>query len=525
MIKNCIKYFINSLGVSSYNFETSRQLLSLVFMEFELNIVIKLNDSIRQDWELNDLMEHVEQIFSIRIKRMINLQSNGILDDIITHLYTLSFSTNIRYLTQNFPNSIDNYWSNFKEKEGLVYIEEFEINKSYWDSYEFFLFLGGLLRENMKKSINTNFFQCEVPLKDSFDLEILSSNTKIRRLGYLKLLLKYFNENGRVPVSKTNLDFERYCQSYNEYLSLYKNRKGNIILTKTGNSAAPYIELGISLGLIHKSMGYYELGKIGKVYGVLRKNLRESNGENPFVLSPFEQSFFLENILRQDYFFIYTILELSYVNYSISYLSLKKIFQEKLLSNMDLCIEYAKLNNPGKFLSLRTVKKRISEWNKSESYLEHVLMPRLNWLYDLNIIDLKDDLSFSLTTSGKRLFYNLTIGKDLALHMMASLDAYIDSFYMKVLNEIYGSKNKMFQDGDYKMFVAYLDQSFYFFRTLAPNRVTFSLFSYYIRYILFYNHSIVLDTEDIKKIFAKKEYSNYIYRFQEQYKDGYIQKR
>ena len=109
--------------------------------------------------------------------------------------------------------------------------------------------------------------------------------------------------------------------------------------------------------------------------------------------------------------------------------------------------------------------------------------------------------------------------------MMASLDAYIDSFYMKVLNEIYGSKNKMFQDSDYKMFVAYLDQSFYFFRTLAPNRVTFSLFSYYIRYILFYNHSIVLDTEDIKKIFAKKEYSNYIYRFQEQYKDGYIQKR
>lgn len=32
-------------------------------MEFELNIVIKLNDSIRQDWELNDLMDHVEQIF------------------------------------------------------------------------------------------------------------------------------------------------------------------------------------------------------------------------------------------------------------------------------------------------------------------------------------------------------------------------------------------------------------------------------------------------------------------------------
>ena len=136
MIKNCVKYFINSLGVSSYNFETSKQLLSLVFMEFELNIVIKLNDSISQNWELNDL----KQIFSIHIKRMINLQGNGILDDIITHLYTLSFSTNIRYLTQNFPNSIDNYWSNFKEKEGLVYIEEFEINKSYWDSYEFFYF-------------------------------------------------------------------------------------------------------------------------------------------------------------------------------------------------------------------------------------------------------------------------------------------------------------------------------------------------------------------------------------------------
>lgn len=111
------------MGVSGYNFEISKHLLSLVFMEFELNIAIKLNDSIRQDWELKDLMDHVEQIFSIRIKRMINLQGN-VLDDIITHLYTLSFSTNIRYLTHNFPNSIDNYCSNFKEKEGLVYIEE-----------------------------------------------------------------------------------------------------------------------------------------------------------------------------------------------------------------------------------------------------------------------------------------------------------------------------------------------------------------------------------------------------------------
>ena len=66
MIKNCVKYFINSLGVSSYNFETSKQLLSLVFMEFELNIVIKLNDSISQNWELNDFMDHIEQIFRYR---------------------------------------------------------------------------------------------------------------------------------------------------------------------------------------------------------------------------------------------------------------------------------------------------------------------------------------------------------------------------------------------------------------------------------------------------------------------------
>ena len=42
--------------------------------------------------------------------------------------------------------------------------------------------------------------------------------------------------------------------------------------------------------------------------------------------------------------------------------------------------------------------------------------------------------------------------------------------------------------------------------------------------MLFLNNSIIIETELIKDIFLKSSYPGYIYKYQEQFKDGYIQK-
>ncbi len=377
-----------------------------------------------------------------------------------------------------------------------------------------------------------DFFDCPIPdfydtkkkLKDSFEVKILNSNTKNRRLGYLKIMLKMLQNNPKIPISKMNNKFEIYCQDYNHYLEQHKNKKGNVIITKTGNSANPYVELAINLGFIRKSAGVYEVGKVGKVYNILRKKIDESD-TNPFIFSKFDTTFFLELLLKEDYWFLHAILEQAAINPDISYKQLKKEFKQTLLKQIKRFIEKAKDENSRKVLPLKIIERRINDWKKSEVYMEHVLMPRLNWLYDMNFIDLKDDLSFQLTEQGKRLLFNLSVWNDIELSPIVSPVAYIDNYFMKIIDFVFNLQNqKYIKDADTE-FLNCLDEGFILFKTLAPNRINFSMFANYTKQILFWNHRVKVDINDIKREFELKRLPDYIYKYQENYKDGYIQKK
>ena len=39
------------------------------------------------------------------------------------------------------------------------------------------------------------------------------------------------------------------------------------------------------------------------------------------------------------------------------------------------------------------------------------------------------------------------------------------------------------------------------------------------------NHNLLIDTDDIKELFSNLEFVQYIFMYQNQYNDGYIQKR
>ena len=66
---------------------------------------------------------------------------------------------------------------------------------------------------------------------------------------------------------------------------------------------------------------------------------------------------------------------------------------------------------------LKEIKKRVQAWTKADVYMEHVLMPRLNWLYDLDILVLKNDLSFEITPQG-----------EILMRILASFNDYTHSF-------------------------------------------------------------------------------------------------
>ena len=95
---------------------------------------------------------------------------------------------------------------------------------------------------------------------------------------------------------------------------------------------------------------------------------------------------------------------------------------------------------------------------------------------------------------------------------------------MKVINDIFKSEKNEYSNEVSEEFLICLEESFVLFRTLAPNRITFSLFANFSKHIMFWKYFKTIDTEDIKKIFENKQLPEYIYKYQEHYKDGYIQK-
>ena len=359
-------------------------------------------------------------------------------------------------------------------------------------------------------------------LKDSFDFKYLISNTKLRRLGYLKVLLSMFTNNEEYAVSSFNKKFELFAIEFEPFLLGYKNTKGVIKETKNGISASPYVELALNLGLIIKNAYAYQLGKSGKVYNILQKEL-DLKWDNPFQMSMFDITFFLELLLREDYWFLYNILDQTMKASHIKYINLKKIFKQVLLENISE-IKY-KYTDEVSNKKVGDIEERLKKWNDKDSYMEHILMPRLNWLYDLNLIELKKDLSYTLTSYGVALFQRFVQCNNIAHHTIISAEDYLNNFYLKIINDIFDLSKKRFNFAvDTDILDMYLNQSFDLFKTLAPNRTTFSLFANYAKLMLFFKHSIVIDEGDIRFYYGSKNNTKYIFKYQEQYKDGFIQK-
>lgn len=395
-----------------------------------------------------------------------------------------------------------------------------ELNNEYWTNVEYFRYITNIpiCLSSIELPIYSGFTKRDLRIKS------ISTSTKVRRLGYVKLLLRFFTSYNQVPASLLSKKFEIYCQEYNSLLGVYKNTKGAIKITKSGVSSKPYIELALKLGLIQNSIGVYQLGKLGKVYNILKRILDDLD-DNPFVLTTFDTSFFLEHLLREDYMYITELLSDIKKYSDWSYKSRKGSFQHILLSKIDRLIDELSTSNAKDLLYLRSIKQRIVEWDNPETYIEHIIMPRLNWLYDMDFIDLDEhDYHVVLTRKGDLLLQSLSFINDVHNGPLANISDCIGSYYMKILRAI-GITNGEIDIGNWHDFENLLNDCFGYFYTLAPNRVTISQTESYIRFCLLFKFSRVVEHNDLIKIFASLDKTNYIFKYQDQYNDGYIQKR
>lgn len=402
---------------------------------------------------------------------------------------------------------------------GFYYGWEAKIDNVYWNSEQLYTWLKYYDISSHSPNFYYNYTS---KLADTLEVKILNINTKVRRLGYLKLLVSFFKEKEQYPISKFLRSFEHYCCNFAHLLDQRSDSRGNIIETKTGNSAKPYIELGLALGLIRKDALSYKLGKIGKTYAIL-KDLIDGNDQNIFDLTEFDTFFYLERLLSADYWYLRVIIKYIFEKNVVSIKEIRLNFQDLLLKDISLLINDANYQNQSKVLPLKIIERRIKSWTKPYVYMDHVVTPRINWLLDLGIIKLTQDQCLSLTPRGEQLLYNFQLWDDLRKYHVISSDDFLNTYYCKMMNILFRTRCASLEN--YGEIQQYLNSGFNLFKTLAPNRINFSQFAIFIKNMLFFKNHILLDVADLINIFEENKIFGYFCKLQTQYKDGYIQKR
>jgi hypothetical protein len=363
--------------------------------------------------------------------------------------------------------------------------------------------------------------QCTV--KNIFTEQFLNTNTKVRRLGYLKLFFKFINEKKKIPESLINKKFESYTLPFSSELDNLTNKRG-LIQNLDGQSAEPYITLLKEMDLITTINRVIVPTKWLKTFLVIRDNF-VTNSETVFYLDELDKLFFLEVILKKDFLYSSIILEFLFIREKITTQDLIKKFQSLLLNKLKKLAEQSTYKNEKAISKIRDIDKRVSSWKKAEVYLEHIIMPRINWLTDLGLLTFTEN-NIEVTNSLKRLVIELNSWIDIRGEYVADSS----DFLMKYYPHIYAKTNS----GNYGHYPdevtiinlcdEYIYNSFSLFKTLAPNRVTSSQAFTFAKYCIYLKNGISVSESFISRIVEEKLSHKYIYKYQSRYGDGYIQK-
>lgn len=477
--------------------------------------------------EIDNILSNVERVTTFNIKNYENL------NDRAGSYSTQSLKNNIfallKHILKSYKdldysyNSYIDYGDGFCNTE--IYTYSLEINNEFWKEIEFAKHLFEFIFHYRVPEFYNQFFYLDLKIKDKKSIKILSTNTKVRRLGYFKILSFFLNENKKVPATIINKKFENYCLKFEKILDENKFKKGLIKETKTGISAKPYINTAQDFEFLNKINNIFNTGKDFKVYQILQNNYTKSS--NIFELSKFDKVFFLEIILRYDYFYFSNLLELLFINEKIEYSSLVQIYQDKIIKCLENHKESNKFGDRKVLNDINEIINRIKKWEKPITYLEHIIMPRINWMMDLGLVT-DSNKSFEITEIGKKLFNHLCIWNDLNTEEIISPEAFLDRFIIHLFDDCFinnTEKNDHNLDYVLEKLYNYINESFDLFKTLAPNRVTASQAINYTKYKLYLNDNIKVEFQFIKNKLEDKNQNHFIFKFQEQYQDGYIQKK
>lgn len=206
---------------------------------------------------------------------------------------------------------------------------------------------------------------------------IVSVNTQARRLGCLTFLTGKVAKGSKIESLLLSMPAQEIAV-LNENLRLNGYLSGQ--LTNKASSVEHYLDAAIQLHLLAKQGAIFALTNRGRFL----MDVVLPNSVEPYPLSNAAKIYFLDSVLRADFFGIVALLGLLLRGVN-SLSALQANYRDALLVVLDRIARSSLDSRLRRIAQDKTIS--IRNWRKPESYAEHLVPAQVNWLIDLDVIE------------------------------------------------------------------------------------------------------------------------------------------
>ena len=234
------------------------------------------------------------------------------------------------------------------------------------------IIIDGSPSSNQRVSVMVNEFIDE--------LRILgSTNTQTRRLGYVVQICKLLADS-HAPMTVLQKRLEDWSEKNNLALKDHVSSKGRLSRSPRSYGSKRYIQLARDLHLITDVSGLLRPTITGRV---LLEIDDESQKNNPFKLGSRTALLLFYQLLLLDADYLLPIFRSTRFYHKQS--QLLEGSQEQTIRRFE--IMEARIQSPLLRAEVYERRQAVIRWTKPMSYLEHLVLPRLHWLLDLELLD------------------------------------------------------------------------------------------------------------------------------------------
>jgi len=229
--------------------------------------------------------------------------------------------------------------------------------------------------------------------------------------------------------------------------------------------------------------------------------------------------------LTSDALYLWTLLDIIGTN-TLTERGIREKFQDCVLDELNIQIGSNCLSSREKRNAL-TVAKRIRSWEKADIYLEHITLPRLNWLLDLDLLDTEcfQQRLIKLTDSGRKLLLTLTRFYQFTSEKSTVINFILEKSYFRIVDFIYDLGCTNLSGSDTDAIEQYILESFLYFKTAAPNSIAASQAIFYSCYKSLLERHCIVEVENMKKLLLGQHFPAYGLDWYKRENDGSLQRR